>query len=252
VTVVGISGAAGRMGRLVASAIDAEPDLELHGLFDPAGGEILGRSIEKDGNVLEGAEVVVEFTRPDVVLENLAVWKDMGCHVVVGTSGFDEKRIAEVAAIWSSGPLNCLIVPNFSIGAAVMMRLAEIAAPHFDAAEIIELHHDHKVDAPSGTALETASRIAAAKPDQIRAVEAKELLRGARGAEAAGVSMHAVRLPGFVAHQQVILGGQGERLTISHDTVERSSFMPGVLIGVRSVANLTDPVTIGLESLLGL
>ncbi len=144
------------------------------------------------------AEVVVDFTNPDVVMGNLRNWHAMGRHAVVGTPGFNEPRLAELDDLWSGGAGNCLIVPNFSIGAVVMMRLAEIAAPHFDAAEIIEMHHDRKVDAPSGTAIATARRIAAASHRQKREVRAKELIAGARGAEVDEVNVHAVRLPGWL------------------------------------------------------
>lgn len=251
---VGVSGASGRMGRLVAGAIGDAADMEVHGLYDPAvpasGPD--GAAVSADRTVLEGADVIVEFTRPDVVLDNLAAWRGFGAHAVVGTSGFDEARLAEVRALWGTGPPNCLIAPNFSIGAVVMLRLAEIAAPHFAAAEVIELHHDQKADAPSGTALETARRIAAANPDQRRAVESAELAAGARGASIDGVPVHAVRLPGLVAHQQAVFGSSGERLTISHDTSDRQSFMPGVLLSVRSVGGLDAPVTVGIETLLGI
>jgi len=142
-------------------------------------------------------------------------------------------------------------VPNFSIGAVVMMRLAEIAAPHFAAAEIIELHHDGKVDAPSGTAIATAERIAGTSTQE-RAVESTELIPGARGADVSSVPVHAVRLPGLVAHQQVLFGGTGEILTIRHDTTDRTAFMPGVLAAIRAVADLGDPVAVGLESILGI
>ena len=145
-----------------------------------------------------------------------------------------------------------MIVPNFSIGAVVMMRLAEIAAPHFDAAEVIEMHHDRKADAPSGTALATAERIARAATGQRREVASKELVAGARGGLVEGVSVHAVRLPGLVAHQAVMLGGLGETLTLRHDTTNREAFMPGVVLAVRKVADLPMPVTYGLDALLGI
>jgi 4-hydroxy-tetrahydrodipicolinate reductase len=170
---------------------------------------------------------------------------------VVGTSGFDEARLAHVEQAWGNGPPNCLIVPNFSIGAVVMMRLAEIAAPHFAAAEIIELHHDRKADAPSGTALATARRVAAQK-EQHRDVESVEMVPGARGADVDTVPVHSVRLPGYVAHQEVVFGGMGETLSIRHDTTDRQAFMPGVVLAVRSVAGLEMPVTVGLEPLLGI
>jgi 4-hydroxy-tetrahydrodipicolinate reductase len=176
----------------------------------------------------------------------------MSRHAVVGTSGFQEERIREVEGFWTEGAGNCLIVPNFSIGAVVMMRLAEVAAPHFDAGEVIEMHHDRKADAPSGTAIATAGRIAAAAKEQRREVASKELLAGARGATVDEVPVHAVRLPGLVAHQTVMFGGMGETLTIRHDTIDREAFMPGVVLAVGKVAELPMPVTVGLEALLGL
>ncbi|MEA2058777.1 MAG: 4-hydroxy-tetrahydrodipicolinate reductase, partial [Actinomycetota bacterium] len=228
---VAVSGAGGRMGRLVAAAISGDDRFELGALYDPAhpGLKIDDVVVSDDPASVTGCDTVVEFTRPDVVMTNLRRWRDLGVNAVVGTSGFDAARIEEVRSFWGTGPPNCLIVPNFSIGAVMMMRLAEIAAPHFAAAEIIELHHDKKADAPSGTAIATADRIAAAA-EQHRAVESVELIPGARGADASGVPIHAVRLPGFVAHQEVILGGVGETLTVRHDTTDRAAFMPGVLL----------------------
>ncbi len=253
-TAVGVSGAGGQMGRLVAAAVAEAADLELVALYDPhaAGETVAGREIAATPEVMAGAAVVVEFTRPDVVMDNLGVWRRLGCHAVVGTSGFDVTRLAAVEELWGEGPSRCLVVPNFSIGAAVMMRLAELAAPHFAAAEIIELHHDRKADAPSGTATATAERLAAAAPEQHRAVESRELVPGARGAAVAGIPVHAVRLPGLVAHQEVLFGGPGETLTIRHDTTDRRVFLPGVLLGIRAVADLPQPVTVGLEALLDL
>ncbi len=253
-TRVGISGAAGRMGRLVAETIAATDDLTLGGLFDPeAGGvEVAGAVVSANPADLAGDDVVVEFTRPDVVLANLATWRELGVHAVVGTSGFDAERLQSLEDLWTEGAPRCIVVPNFSIGAVVMMRMAETAAPHFAAAEVIELHHDHKVDAPSGTSLESARRIAAAAGEQRRAVESVEMAPGARGADVEGVRVHSVRLPGLVAHQEVLFGGPGETLSIRHDTTDRAAFMPGVLLAVRSVAGLPDPVTVGLEPLLGL
>jgi 4-hydroxy-tetrahydrodipicolinate reductase len=171
---------------------------------------------------------------------------------VVGTSGFDEGRLAALRRQWGKGPPNCLVVPNFSIGAVLMMRFAEMAAPHFPASEVIELHHDRKADAPSGTALATAGRIRSAGGPQQRALESEELVRGARGANADGVRVHAVRLPGLVAHQEVLLGAAGETLSIRHDTTDRIAFVPGVLLGIRRVAGITGGVAVGLEDLLGL
>jgi 4-hydroxy-tetrahydrodipicolinate reductase len=249
--IVAVSGAGGRMGRLVVETIAGTPDLDLGPLYDPreVGSTVAGAAIGDDPAALEGAEVVVEFTEPDVVMANLATWRALNLHAVVGTSGFDAERLGMLSDQWGDGPPNCLVVPNFSIGAVVMMRLSEIAAPHFDAAEVIELHHDRKADAPSGTAIATAERIAG-HASQRRAVDSTELLSGARGADAAGVPIHAVRLPGLVAHQEVLFGGVGETLTIRHDTTDRTAFMPGVLAAVRAVATLPNPVTVGLDSVL--
>lgn len=253
-TTVAVSGAAGRMGRLTADTVAAEADLDLVACFDPGGegASIAGVACSADPAVVTGADVVVEFTRPDVVMDNLARWRDAGSHTVVGTSGFDETRIAQVATTWGTGPPNCLIVPNFSIGAVVMMRLSELAAPHFAAAEVIELHHDAKADAPSGTAIASARRIAAAKPNQQRTTDSTELIAGSRGGTVDGVPVHSVRLAGYVAHQEVLFGGPGETLSIRHDTTDRRAFMPGVLLAIRSIATLADPLTVGLEPLLGI
>lgn len=249
---IGVSGAAGRMGRAVAAAIDDQPDLDLVALFDPpsAGESVCGLAIADDRSVLSDADVVVEFTRPDVVMDNVRSWREMGIHAVVGTSGFNDAKSEELRSVWGSGPPNCLVVPNFSIGAVLMMRLAALAAPHFGAAEIVELHHDRKVDAPSGTALATAERVAGSLGPRADSVTSVESVAGSRGGSVSGVPVHSLRLPGLVAHQEIIFGAQGETLTIRHDTTSRESFMPGVLLAVRSVVTLTDPVTVGLESLL--
>lgn len=251
--IVAVSGAGGRMGSLVAQTVADDPDLELGPLYDPRdpGATLAGATISDDPGALAGADAVVEFTEPDVVMANLATWRALNLHAVVGTSGFDANRLDVLREQWGSGPPNCLVVPNFSIGAVLMMRLSEIAAPHFAAAEVIELHHDRKADAPSGTAIATAERIAATT-SQDRAVDSAELIPGARGADAAGVPVHAVRLPGLVAHQEVLFGGVGETLTIRHDTTDRTAFMPGVLAAIRAVGTLPDPVTVGLESVLGI
>ena len=237
-----VSGAAGSMGSLVCGAIEEHDNYELVGRYDPAVAELA------DPAVLADADVVVEFTNPDVVMANLRQWKERGWHVVVGTSGFTAERIAEAGSVFGSGPPNCLIVPNFSIGAVLAMRFAGEAAAHFAAAEIIELHHDGKADAPSGTAIATAGRIAVAGP-QARKTESTELAPGARGASIDGVPVHSVRLPGLVAHQEVILGGLGETLTIRHDTTDRQAFIPGVLLSIRRVHEFPG-VTVGLDLLL--
>ena len=252
-TSVAVSGAAGRMGRLVAETVADTDGLDLAACFDPGapGDTVAGLLVSDDPGAVADADVVVEFTRPDVVMGNLTEWRQRGLHAVVGTSGFDDSRLAEVRALWGSGPPNCIIVPNFSIGAVMMMRLSELAAPHFQAAEVIELHHDKKADAPSGTSLNTAARIAAVQ-QQRRAVESRELTPGARGANVDDVRVHSVRLPGYVAHQEVIFGGVGETLTIRHDTTDRHSFMPGVVLAIRQVAILDEPVVVGLDALLGI
>jgi len=238
-----VSGAAGRMGSMVAAAVAEADGMEVVGRFDPgAPGEVA------DPAELPDADVVVEFTNPDVVMGNLRHWHARGWHAVVGTSGFTGERLAEVGELFGAGPPNCLVVPNFSIGAVLAMRFAAEAAAHFPAAEVIELHHDRKADAPSGTAIATAGRIAAAGP-QSRSVESTELVPGARGASVEGVPVHSVRLPGLVAHQEVILGGTGETLTIRHDTFDPRAFLPGILLGVRRVHELGG-VTVGLEALL--
>lgn len=215
------------MGRLVAEAIRDAEDMSLFGLYGPghAGETIAGLGCSDDPASLVGAEVIVEVTVPDVVMANLERWRNNGIHVVVGTSGFDTARLSELRAMWGQGPPNCLVVPNFSIGAVLMMRFAKEAAAHFDAAEIVELHHATKLDAPSGTAVATS-----------------EALGG-------GIPIHSVRLPGLVAHQEVILGSDGQTLTIRHDTSDRRSFMPGVLTAVRGVADLPG-VSVGLDHVI--
>lgn len=251
-TRVAVSGAGGRMGRLVAETVAAQSDLDLVAAFDPGVvGEVAGVAISPEPGSVGRAEVVVEFTNPDVVLDNLVAWREMGVHAVVGTSGFDAERLAFVRDRWGAGGPRCLVVPNFSVGAVLMMQFAELAARHYPAAEIIELHHDRKADAPSGTALSTADRMAGAGGRADRAVESVETVAGVRGGELAGARVHSVRLPGLLAHQEVLFGAPGEVLTIRHDTTDRVSFMPGVLLAVRGVAALPDPVTVGLEALLG-
>lgn len=244
---VAVSGAAGRMGRLVARAVAEANDLELVGLYDPSASEKIGGvTVSGDPQTLSEADVIVEFTHPGVVMENLERWRGLGIHAVVGTSGFDSDRLGQVAECWGSGPPNVLVVPNFSLGAVLMMRMAEQLAPYFSGAEIIELHHDGKLDAPSGTALSTAERMAAATAAPSAQGGA---LSPARGADVSGIRVHSVRLPGLLAHQEVILGNPGEILTVRHDSTDRSSFMPGVLLAIRNVARL-DGFSVGLEQLV--
>ena len=242
---VAVFGARGRMGVEVCRAVEAADDLELVAAVDAG----------DDRSAVESAEVVVDFTVPDAVLDNIEWCTRRGIHVVVGTTGFTEERRARVRELVDANPgVGVLIAPNFSIGAVLMMHFAEQAARFFESAEIIELHHPNKVDAPSGTAQATASRIAAARaeaglgpvPDATSTG-----LPGARGAEVGGIHVHGVRLRGLVAHQEVLFGAEGETLTIRHDSLDRVGFMPGVLAAVRAVPGLPG-LTIGIDTLLGL
>jgi 4-hydroxy-tetrahydrodipicolinate reductase len=243
---VGVLGAKGRMGSEVCRAVDAADGMELAAAVD----------VGDERDALTECDVIVDFTHPGAVLDNLRWCLSRGRNVVVGTSGFDEARLASVAGWLGDAPLaRALIVPNFSIGAVLMMRFAEMAARFFESAEVIEMHHAAKVDAPSGTATRTASLIAAARaaaelgpPPDATVSE----VDGARGAVMDGVRVHSVRLAGLLAHQEVLLGGHGEILTIRHDSMDRSSFMPGVLLAVRGVASLPPGLTVGLEGMLGL
>lgn len=218
---VAVAGAAGRMGEAVCEAVEGADDLELSGRADPALGVALGE-------VLGEADVVVDFTVPDTALANVRECLGAGVHAVVGTTGFDLEA-AKAAADRASA--NCFVAPNFAIGAVLMMVVAQTIAPHMPEAEIIELHHDRKLDAPSGTAARTAELIDAAGGHVHRPI-------------------HSVRLPGLVAHQEVIFGGVGQTLSIRHDSIDRHSFMPGVILAVRKVGELPDHFTVGLEKLL--
>lgn len=229
------------MGTHIAAAVDAERDLDLAGRYDPKHG---------DRDMLNGCDVVVEVTRPDVVMDNLAEWKRMGLHAVVGTSGFDAGGLERLAELWEGATTNCLVVPNFSIGAVLLMRFAELAAPHFPMAEVIEYHHADKPDAPSGTALATAGRIARSQSDA-QPSPSREIVDGALGADVEGVRVHSVRMAGVIADQDVILGDPGQTITLRHHTHTMQAFMPGVITSIRGVADLPGGVTVGLEPLLG-
>jgi 4-hydroxy-tetrahydrodipicolinate reductase len=245
---VGVIGAAGRMGGEVCRAVEAAGDLELVAAVDVD--DSLERLVEG------GAEVAVDFTHPGAVMGNLQFCVQHGIHAVVGTTGFDDERLATVRGWVEAGPhkVGVLVAPNFGVGAVLMMRFAAQAARFFESAEIVELHHPGKADAPSGTARRTAEIVAAARreaglgamPDAT-----SSSLDGARGAYVDGVRVHAVRLSGLVAHQEVLFGGEGEAFTIRHDSLHRSSFMPGVLLGVRRVGE-TPGLTVGLEHFLDL
>lgn len=239
---VGVVGAAGRMGQEVCRAVGADPGTELVAELDQ------GDSLEQ---LIDAAtDVVVDFTVVDVARETLAFAADHGIHAVVGTTGFTDDDVAGFRAAFTTS--NALIAPNFAIGAVLMIRMAELAAPHFETAEIIEFHHNNKVDAPSGTATHTAERMAAASAEWAADPTTHEVYPGARGgAGPAGIRVHGVRMVGAVANQEVILGAMGQTLTIRHDTTDRTSFMPGVLVGVKRVADFPG-VTVGLDSYLGL
>jgi len=251
---VGVLGASGRMGRTVSAAVAADPDLELVAAVDTAGGAVEGLEVARGPEALTdaGAEVAVDFTRPEAVLGNVLWCVANGVHAVVGTTGWTPADLERIeAAIDEAGRRsNVFVAPNFAIGAVLMMHFAEQAARFLPAAEIIELHHDGKVDAPSGTAMTTARRIAATRGGPYRGPDG-ESLEGSRGGDHEGIRIHSVRLPGLVAHQEVILGGPGQTLSIRHDSMDRSSFMPGVLLAVKEVGNHPG-LTVGLDRLLGL
>ncbi|MGH9106416.1 MAG: 4-hydroxy-tetrahydrodipicolinate reductase [Acidimicrobiales bacterium] len=281
---VGVFGAGGRMGRAVCAALAGDPALELVAAVDPAhAGEPLGTAgltaAGEAGALTEaGAEVAVDFTVASAAIANALWCAAHGVHAVVGTTGFGEDGLCQMREAFEAGPANCVVAPNFAIGAVLMMRFAELAAPWFETAEVVELHHDAKLDAPSGTALLTARRIAAARaggagPDEGREKAPREMVPRegvseesaardadahsggdraptARGMEAApGVRVHSVRLRGLVAHQEVLFGSPGQVLTLRHDSLERSSFMPGVLLAVKEVPRRRG-FTLGLDTLL--
>jgi 4-hydroxy-tetrahydrodipicolinate reductase len=211
------------MGETVCGAVEGAEDMELAARVDPA--------LDVDlAEALDGADVVVDFSTPDTALDNVRACLEAGVHVVVGTTGFDLEALRG-SAEGSDGGANCFVAPNFAIGAVLLMQAAQLAARHMPECEIVELHHDRKLDAPSGTAKRTA-----------------DLIREAGGK--VHEPIHSVRLPGLVAHQEVIFGGEGQTLSLRHDSIDRSSFMPGVLLAVRRVAGLPDRFTVGLEKLL--
>lgn len=242
---VGVLGARGRMGAEVVKAVTEAADLELVAALD------LGDSLDTLKSA--GAQVVVDFTTPDSVMANLEFLANNGIHAVVGTTGFDAARIATLEKLVAANPsVGILIAPNFAIGAVLMMEFATKAAKYFESAEIIELHHPNKVDAPSGTAARTAELMSKARKDAgLSAMPdaTTTSLDGARGATVGDIPVHSVRLRGLIAHQEVLLGGLGETLTIRHDSLDRAGFMPGVLLGVRSVISKPG-LTFGLEKFM--
>ena len=242
---VGVFGSRGRMGAEVCRTVQSAPDLELVAAID----------LGDDRTPAEAAEVIVDFTHPDAVMDNLSWCIDHGISAVVGTTGFSDEHFDLLRSLLAEHDgVGVLIAPNFSIGAVLMMRFAEQAAAFYESAEVIELHHPGKADAPSGTAAATARRIAAARTAAALAAPpdaTKQELPGARGAQVDGIRVHGVRLRGLVAHQEVLFGAEGETLTIRHDSLDRVSFMPGVLAAVRAIS--TRPgLTVGIEPILGI
>jgi 4-hydroxy-tetrahydrodipicolinate reductase len=241
---VAVIGARGRMGSEVVKAVNGAKDLELVAQLD------LGDSL--DALLTSGAAVAVDFTTPDSVMANLEFLISHNINAVVGTTGFDDARIAKIKAALANSKSGVLIAPNFAIGAVLMMEFATKAAKYFESAEIIELHHPNKVDAPSGTAARTAELMSAARKEAGSPAmpdATTTSLAGARGATVGDIPVHSVRLRGLVAHQEVLLGGIGETLSIRHDSIDRVGFMPGVLLGVRKV--VTHPgLTFGLENFM--
>jgi 4-hydroxy-tetrahydrodipicolinate reductase len=253
---VGVTGAAGRMGRTICSAVAGDPDLVLVAAVDPRGAGESIEDVEVAGSLHAiadaGCDVVVDFTVADAARDTVPWLALHGVHAVVGTTGFSDDDLALFESAFAGGDSpNCLIAPNFAISAVLMMRFAEAAAPYFDTAEVIELHHDRKVDAPSGTALSTIERMAAARDRDFAADPTEhEVYPGSRGGAApAGIRAHSVRMRGMVAHQEVILGAAGQTLTIRQDSYDRQSFMPGVVLACKRIAELPG-LTIGLDPLL--
>jgi 4-hydroxy-tetrahydrodipicolinate reductase len=250
---VGVLGAVGRMGSTVCEAIDADPDLELAARVDPAGGDGISTTVDDMPDV----DVVVDFTQPAQVMGNIRACVARGIHCVIGTSGQTQEAFAEMREIVASGKANVFVAPNFSIGAVLMMHLAKQVARHLGSVEILEQHHTGKLDAPSGTAMQTARDIAGVWREHGRPPggephpHEKETVAGARGSTVEGIHVHGMRVLGRLAHQEVVFGGPGENLTIRHDSMDRTSFMPGVVLAVKQVASKPG-LTVGLEHLLNL
>ena len=241
---VGVVGAGGRMGSETCRAVDADAELELVAR--------VGRDDPLETLVSARAEVAVEFTTPDSVKENVRFCLSHGIHCVVGATGLTDEDLEDVRRWCGEGSANALVAPNFALGAVLMMSFAAAAAKHFDTAEIVERHHERKQDAPSGTALRTARMMTEARGGRAWASRhGDESVPGSRGGDEGGVHVHSLRVPGSVAHQEVVLGGPGETLTIRHDSMDRTSFMPGVVLAAKRVAGL-DGLVVGLENLLDL
>jgi 4-hydroxy-tetrahydrodipicolinate reductase len=245
---VAVSGAGGNLATAITTAVVDADDLELTALYNPnrAGEEVAGVTIS--GNTTDvTADVIVEAAHADVALDNLEAWRDRGAAAVVGTSGFTPARLDLLRSLWGSDT-PCLVVPNFSIGAVLMMRFAAEAAPHFEAAEVIERHHATKPDAPSGTALATAMGIAEA--GGVSAEESEELVEGVRGGTVGGIRVHSLRLPGLISQQEVALSNPGEVLSIEHQSTSYQSFAMGAVLAVRNVRSLEGGVHLGLDAVM--
>lgn len=240
---VAILGAAGRMGSEACRAVDDDPELELVAK--------VGREDPLDDLVRAEAQVAVDFTVPDAVKENVRFCTSNGIHVVVGATGLGDADLKEIESWTASSGTSVFVAPNFAVGAVLMMRFAAQAAPHFTNAEIVERHHERKLDAPSGTSLRTAAMMNEQRDRPWGSVAGDETPSDARGQDESGVRVHSLRVPGSIAHQEVVLGSPGETLTIRHDSLDRTSFMPGVVLAVKKVGSLGG-LTVGLEHLLDL
>ena len=245
---VAVSGGMGRLGSVIAKAISNADDMQLSGVYSPfhAGKIVEGVTVQDSINNIH-ADVIVECTHPNVVMENLRQGHDKGVHVVVGTSGFTKERVEEVKSFWGENDNGCLIVPNFSIGAVLMMRFAEIASAYFESAEIIERHENTKPDAPSGTALATAMRMGEHRKESEE--KSNEIVKGARGGLASGIRVHSLRMKGLLSDQEVAFSNLGETFSINHRSTSYESFANGALVAIRYVQNLKG-VTVGLDSAL--
>lgn len=248
---VAVSGAMGRLGKAIAAGVAESEDLRLSGVHSPAhdGQTLFGAEVS--GNPAQlAAQVVVECAPHSPVMDNLRAWHDKGCFVVVGTSGFSEERLAELKSFWREDDPGCLVVPNFSIGAVLMMHFSEMAAPYFGSVEIVERHEEAKPDAPSGTALATAMRVGSQRADPVPAA-GHEIVEGALGGLASGVRVHSLRMKGLLSDQEVAFSNYGETFSVLHRSTSYESFMKGALLAIRHVVN-TRGVSIGLDSVLGL
>ena len=247
---VAVSGAMGRLGSAISGGVAAAEDLRLSGLYAPdhAGKSFANLNVSGDPDELS-AQVIVECAPSDNVMDNLKIWHEKGFSVVVGTSGFTENRLAELRSFWGTQDQGCLVVPNFSIGAVLMMRFAELASPYFDSVEIVERHEHRKPDAPSGTALATAMRIGKHRDDS-EEPPGREIIEGARGGLASGVRVHSLRMTGLLSDQEVAFSNSGETFSVLHRSTSYDSFVNGALLAIRHVEKAKG-VSIGLDALLG-